>query len=1053
MFQKLRRRIFFCTTWCLLVNLPVLNGQIYSFKNWGGESRLPDTYIYSISQDNNGFLWIGTGSGLVKFDGFDFHEVVFPDSINGRFVSATAKDKNGRLWLGCNDGSVFYTYGDELVKIVEAGIQGINQIFESADGFIYVVPQDKMLLKIPAEDPGKIKKLFVRRNISMTAACFTGENNLLLGTQENLLYCSISGDSVIIDQVVKGIDYTKVQSIVPAGDNGIYLIGTEGSGLFKLKLTGTAPEISRFRDQPDFESLDIKAIVRDNRDNLLIPTYGSGLIELKLSPDSEEILSWKSYNASNGLQGDNIRTVFQDMEENIWIGHYGEGISMMGSQAFTFYTPSDNPEENNIIYIAGEGNFYFLGTPAGYIIFDPATARIVQKADLSRQIGGNEIISFLKDGNSLWIGTRGNGLFLKRGNGYPVLLYQSGNTGEDYIKNITASASYLWLSTLNGVIILDKKTGTKVRSYKIEDHLPHNSISQVFITDGEKGIVATESDRIYTIDPREGVTIGSAIMSGITKNKVLCLTGTSGGKLFAGTSGNGIFYFSGDSVFNISSADGLFSNYCYSILADRDDKVWVGHERGFSRYNPVKGSLKVFTTEFAKGGDCNPNAIIQTTDGMVLIGTTEGLIVYDKSHEISKRKAPVNNIVSVTINNRKYPPGKNFTLPYDKYVIKIDYVGINLSDPGKVFYMTRMDNFDDEWTEMKSTRQATYSLRDGRYRFNLFSANDEGLSDEEELSFDIYIKKPFWRTSWFISLMVLTAASIIVLIVREREKAQKKIKEYLESELAERTRLVMKQKDEIELQNIEITDSINYAKRIQSSILPDMNKLKDTFNDAFIIFHPRDIVSGDFYWFDKIDQEKFIIVCADSTGHGVPGAFMSMIGSALLQDIISRKGITRPSTVLGMLDKQIFSTLNQNVDVGVSNDGMDMVVCEINTRTRLVRFASAMRPVIIVMGGESYYIKGNRCSVGGEAVIEKFFDDQEYYLSQGDTIYMFSDGLPDQFGGSDGKKMKIARLKKLIEDICNQPMNEQKQIITDFYFDWKGDYEQVDDILLMGIRV
>jgi serine phosphatase RsbU (regulator of sigma subunit) len=139
--------------------------------------------------------------------------------------------------------------------------------------------------------------------------------------------------------------------------------------------------------------------------------------------------------------------------------------------------------------------------------------------------------------------------------------------------------------------------------------------------------------------------------------------------------------------------------------------------------------------------------------------------------------------------------------------------------------------------------------------------------------------------------------------------------------------------------------------------------------------------------------------------------------------------------------------------VGVSNDGMDMVVLEINIKSRHVRFASAMRPVIIVMGGESYYIKGNRCSVGGESVIEKYFDDQEYYLNDGDTIYMFSDGLPDQFGGKDGKKMKIARLKRLIEELNDHTMSEQKEMVTKFFFEWKGDFEQVDDILMMGIRL
>jgi serine phosphatase RsbU (regulator of sigma subunit) len=178
-----------------------------------------------------------------------------------------------------------------------------------------------------------------------------------------------------------------------------------------------------------------------------------------------------------------------------------------------------------------------------------------------------------------------------------------------------------------------------------------------------------------------------------------------------------------------------------------------------------------------------------------------------------------------------------------------------------------------------------------------------------------------------------------------------------------------------------------------------------------------------------------------------------MIGSTILQDIVSRQKITKPSKVLKLLDKQIFSTLNQNVELGVSNDGMDMVVCEINVKDRHIRFASAMRPVILVLDGEPIYVKGNRCSIGGESVIEKYFDDQEYYLNDGDLLYLFSDGLPDQFGGTDGKKMKIARLKKLIEDVSGLPMSGQKEVITRFYDEWKDGYDQVDDILLIGVRL
>ena len=612
----------------------------------------------------------------------------------------------------------------------------------------------------------------------------------------------------------------------------------------------------------------------------------------------------------------------------------------------------------------------------------------------------------------------------------------------------------IWLATTNGVIVLDRSNGKEKKRFDINNGLPHNSISKIFIAHDGHAYIGTESDRLYMIDRDFNIVEGKATMTGSTINKVLSFSQNSDGVIWAATKGNGIFECLNDSVSAINRSNDLMSNYCYSILSDSENNIWIGHEKGFSRFNPKTGIMRVFGTDFAKGGVCNPDGMFESADRKIFIGTTEGLIVYDRLKDKKSGVAPFNNINYITINDVRYPYQPSFSLPYNKkYIIKVNYVGINFSDPGKVFYSTSIENYDDNWSKLTTGREITFGLNNGRYKFNLISVNEEGLSQETFLSFNILIKRPFWRTWWFILAVIAAITGIVILIIRERDKAQKKIQEYLEKELEARTSVVMKQKGEIELQNLEITDSINYAKRIQSSILPDINKLKESFKDAFILFHPRDIVSGDFYWFDKLEDDKFIIVCADSTGHGVPGAFMSMIGSTLLQDIITRKRISKPSEILNLLDKQIFSTLNQNMELGVSNDGMDMVVCEFNIKTRHIRFASAMRPVIIVLDGEPYYIKGNRSSVGGESVIEKFFDDQEYYLNQGDTVYLFSDGLPDQFGGIDGKKLKMARLKRLIEQVSKLPMNEQKEAISKFFFDWKGAYDQVDDILLMGMKV
>ena len=644
-------------------------------------------------------------------------------------------------------------------------------------------------------------------------------------------------------------------------------------------------------------------------------------------------------------------------------------------------------------------------------------------------------------------------MFVRNKSGSVRLFYKSGDSGSDYIRDIEIENQHIWLATTNGVIVLDKSSSKELKNFGINNGLPHNSINKIFFSRDNNACIATEGDRLYKIDRDFNIIAGNATMYGSTINKILSFSQDREGAIWAATKGNGIFKCFNDSVTSLTRSNELLSNYCYSILADSENNIWIGHDKGFSRFNPGNRAMKIFGTDYAKNGVCNPGGMYESADKKIFIGTTEGLIVYDRKNDRKRMVAPFNNINYITINDVNYNYQPSYTLPYNKkYLIKVYYSGINFRAPDKVYYSTYLENFDVGWSKMNSSREISYNLRDGKYKFNLVSVNEDGISQETPLSFELLIKGPFWRTWWFILILISTITGILILIIAIRDKAQKEVQQYLEKELEARTRVIMKQKTEIELQNIEITDSINYAKRIQTNILPDISKLKESFKDAFILFQPRDIVSGDFYWFDKLEDDKFIIVCADSTGHGVPGAFMSMIGSTLLQDIVTRQKITKPSLILNMLDNQIFTTLNQNVELGVSNDGMDLVVCEIDIKTRHLRFASAMRPIIFVIDGELLYIRGNRLSVGGESVFEKFFDDQEYTLNKGDSIYLFSDGLPDQFGGADGKKLKMARLKRLIEQIYRLPMDEQKEAISKLFNTWKGAYNQVDDIIIMGLK-
>ena len=1050
-------KIFNSAIGCLLLFTSLLNGQSYSFKNYGAENNIPDGFVYTLSQSNDGFLWVGTASGLSRFDGFSFFKVQYPDSISNRYPTAVIKDKTGTLWFGCSDGSVYYVRDNNLILVPISNSKSISELLQGPDGLIYIIPQGKAIFSVSPANSADIRKYSFSSDPVMFSASFTNADHLLIGTQENVLECKLSTDSVSVINLIEGFD-SGVSAIHKTVDSTRFVIGTTDNGLFQLIKSKNGNSLSRFNDHPGWNSLGIQSIYEDAEHDLWVSTSASGVIQIQLSANNETVVSVHTYNTDSGLTTNNVKTVFQDMEGNYWMGFYGEGISMLTLYAFGYYRPGKNSLENNILYINSFNDKYILGTPSGFHVFDPGTGKSVSFTNLTGQVGKAEISSYYLDKeNNLWIGTAGNGLFVRNSSGSVRLIHQSGDSGADDIKDIKMDSKNIWLATTNGVIVLDRRgAGVKKekRRFDISNGLPYNSINAILLASDGNAYIGTESEKLYKIDRDFNVTAGNSVLSGSTKNKILSFSQNSDSVIWVATNGNGVFEYRNDSVKSISKSNDLMSNYCYSVLADSENNIWIGHEKGFSRFNAENGTMSVFGTDFAKGGLCNTNGMYESADRKIFIGTTEGLIIYDRLKDRKKEIAPLNNINYITINDIEYPFQKSYSLPFNKkYVIKVYYSGINFSSPDKVYYSTFLENFDNGFSKLNSLREVSYNLSDGKYTFNLISVNENGLSQEKPFSFDISIKKPIYRMWWFILIVLSAITGIVFLIIREREKAQKKIQVYLEKELDARTSVVMKQKEEIELQNIGITDSINYAKRIQSNILPDINKLKESFKDAFVLFHPRDIVSGDFYWFDKLEDDKFIIVCADSTGHGVPGAFMSMIGSTLLQDIVSRKRISKPSQILSMLDKQIFSTLNQNVEMGVSNEGMDMVVCEFNTKTRHLRFASAMRPVIIVLDGEPYYIKGNRSSVGGESVIEKYFDDQEYYLNPGDTVYLFSDGLPDQFGGTEGKKMKIARLKKLIERVSKLPMNEQKDAIAKFFFEWKGSFDQVDDILIMGVKV
>ena len=257
------------------------------------------------------------------------------------------------------------------------------------------------------------------------------------------------------------------------------------------------------------------------------------------------------------------------------------------------------------------------------------------------------------------------------------------------------------------------------------------------------------------------------------------------------------------------------------------------------------------------------------------------------------------------------------------------------------------------------------------------------------------------------------------------------------------------QRDQIAYQKKHITDSIEYAKRIQRAILPSLELFSDQI-DHFVLYKPRDIVSGDFYWVDESDHTQ-IIITADCTGHGVPGAFMSMLGISLLNEIVHNKGIHDPGKILNELRDKVISSLKQEVGYGDIKDGMDMTVCTIHYDTGILEYAGANNPVYIIRNGELMNMKGDKMPVAIHDTMEPF-STRELKLKKGDTIYTFSDGFVDQFGGPNQKKFLSKNFRKVLLDIQDLSMYEQGIKLDQIFEEWRDEMEQIDDVTVIGIR-
>ena len=1035
--------------------------QSYNFRTFSSEDGLTQSYIYSIIQDVHGYLWVGTGNGLTRFNGFVFENYPASDSLAENFITCSIKDGEG-LWFGHYNGGISYFDGkkNHAVNLGHLNLSPVTQFAKSPDSVTWAATYSDGLLKLD-KDSGVVKHNIFNEQTIIISFDFLNDSELLVGTNSGLLFCRLkASEEIEIIRRVSEIPESKVTCIQKMRNKSGFFIATENDGIFQLTYKESVFKILKTVADSDSDFTNIQYLYEDSQSNLWLCSFGKGLIKMTCSA-SGELKNISYFNKTNGFATDDVKTIYEDREGNLWSGNYGQGLTLITPKTFSVFTFDNRFYGNNIFSFCFDQRYRWIGTENGLIKIDQLTGEVVKFYGKSSGLPGDKVTAiYSSDGKELWIGTGGNGVFVMETGNEKIHKYPIENGAlENSINTITGKGEQVWIGTKKGLLNIDSRTNRK-KWYSInQGGLPHNFINSLYIDGKGRLWVSTPGSILSYIQDEKVFKIPINSLSGnLTLGPI---SEDSDSRIWVGSKGNGVFMIQSDSIVNLTVKEGLESNYCYSLICDDQKNIWVGHKSGLSRIRTTDFSVKPLQhiEGLPVSYQFNPNAIIKDQQGKIWFGSDKGLVSYDRSMENPQVLPPLLEITSITINGEEKNITDKIILSPGIYKIRIEFLGISLKEPTLVAYQYKLEGYD-QWSEITKNTSITYPrLTEGDYTFILKARSGDGVVSESPLTIDIIIKVPVWNKWWFYPLTILLLVFLTFIYIKRREYRFLAEKRILEGKVRERTFEIQSQKNEIELQrdtinekNADITSSIEYASRIQNAVLPQVGLIDKLFPENFIVSKPKDIVSGDFCWLTE-KEDKIIITVADCTGHGVPGAFMSLLGITFLNEIVNIEGITKSVDIVTKLREKVIDCFQQGrKDVPIT-DGMDIALCVLDQNQKSIQFTGGMNDLIYISKGKLNVIKADQSSVCAYMDNTRSFTMKEINYNKGDILYLFSDGFQDQFGGDHDKKYLIPHFRQMLLDIHKLPMSNQKEILERELKGWMKDGNQTDDITVLGIRL
>lgn len=1003
--------------------------QRLGFKNFSTENGLSADQVLCLYQDPDNKMWIGsTPGGVDIYNGYEFKRDSSRLKLKTRTVFHIDRQGND-YFFSTNNGLKIFSSDSTTTFDEDNGLKSFRvfKTFKDSKGITWIATEKG----IQQYEKGKIVNPNLNSAID-TVSIF----NIKEDSKGNIWFCTLFNGLYKYDRkTVKHFSienengYKFIADILELGPNS-YWVSTRG-GLYSLdgvnmtKIKTPGPGDTQFY-----------GMLKDSKNNIWIGSDEGALVYRNNT--------FTRITTKNGLTNNSIWNIYEDNENTLWFISNKKGISQLNSERFSLFDKgflnideihSITPKNDSILYLGTRKSLveFNINSHNKRIIHTSSEDNIMYNVSYDRNI--DEII----------IGQRFLGKRIKKGELVERFTLTNQNPSFGKIWKVFKDKNRkIWLGTASGIAnIVDSEIIHWDHANNIKTHvfdiLEMKDGKMFFAT--EIGLFLKDGNKLSNISKEQS----------FSDKRIRQLAKDKRGNIWI-ASADGLFKYDGIEFEKVNFQN-VKDDVILSLAFDKSGNLWAALPSGALKIKFADG-LNQYTFYTQKEGfigrSCNNKAIWVSPNNEVYFGTNSGLVVYHPTKDHNHKNKPnlkVHMKVRGLNDLSPYCDGFddnglpiNLILPNNFTEISFENQVTSLRNSGRIELEYKLVD-DHGWNTSFNDIPVVYSmLPSGKNAYLIRVKQNNNFKKTPPIIVSFEILKPFYLRWWFILICIGVAGTWIYsyTLINRNVKA-----------LNRQKAIILKQKAVVEEKNREVTDSITYAKRIQDTILPQTSNINDLFSECFVLYNPRDIVSGDFYWVERQD-DWIVFAAADCTGHGVPGAMVSIMCSNLLRKAIVEEKIDDPAKALDLVSDLLLERMNVNNEK--VDDGMDISLCYWNPKTNQLKFAGAHNPLYLIRNQELLITKGDKQPIG-------YFEDRvpftchELEVKEGDQIILFSDGLKDQFGGPKNKKYSTKRFKNILTENASLPLEVQEENLQISFQNWKGNEEQVDDVCVFSVKL